>query len=78
MLEFTNKQRFSIEISILSNIDKKVLKFKRLFYAQGTEVQYKLQFLSQFGPIMCMNPHPTETYTTLALENISQYDILIM
>ena len=38
MLEFTNKQRFSIEISILSNIDKKVPKFKRLFYAQGTEV----------------------------------------
>ncbi len=47
MLEFTNKQQFSIEISILSNIDKKVLKFKRLFYAQGTEV-ISLMYLKGF------------------------------
>jgi len=39
MLKFTNEERFSIEISILSNDDEMVLKFKRLFYAQGTEVR---------------------------------------
>jgi hypothetical protein len=29
---------FSVTISTLSESEKKVLKFKRLFYAQGTEV----------------------------------------
>jgi hypothetical protein len=38
MQEFTNKEKFSIKMSILSKSDEKVLKFKRLFYAQGTEV----------------------------------------
>ena len=38
MLNITNKKGFFIEISILSKSDKKVLKFKRLFYAKGTEV----------------------------------------
>jgi hypothetical protein len=38
MQEFTNKEKFSIKIYILSNSDKNVLKFKWLFYAQGTEV----------------------------------------
>ena len=38
MRKFTNIERFSIKISILSESEKKVLKFKWLFYAQGTEV----------------------------------------
>ena len=38
MLKITNKKGFFIEISILSKSDKKVLKFKRLFYAKGTKV----------------------------------------
>ena len=38
MQKFTNIERFSIKISILSESEKKVLKFKWLFYAQGTEV----------------------------------------
>ena len=39
MLKITNKKGFFIEISILSKSDKKVLKFKMLFYAKGTEVR---------------------------------------
>ena len=38
MLKIRNKERFFIKISILSKSDKKVLKFKRLFYAKGTKV----------------------------------------
>ena len=49
MRKFTNIERFSIKISILSKSEKKVLKFKWLFYAQGTEVKV---------PVMGGTPNP--------------------
>jgi hypothetical protein len=40
---------FSVTISTLSESEKKVLKFKRLFYAQGTEV-YTSSTVASHGP----------------------------
>jgi hypothetical protein len=52
---------FSVTISTLSESEKKVLKFKRLFYAQGTEVFVIQAGISEFK----LAGHSECTATTL-------------